>query len=51
MGPIETCNSSAKVAALNTKSHRCGLEPIETSYSDPKDAVWHAKAADEGKDP
>ena len=44
LGPIETCNSGAKVA----KNHTWGLAPIEACISGPKDAVLHAKATNEG---
>ena len=47
LGPIETCNSGAKVAVLNAKKTRSGLGPIETCISGPKVAVLHAKATNE----
>ena len=47
---METNNSGAKFAVLNAKKRR-GLGPIETCNSDPKDAVLHTKATNEGWDP
>ena len=42
LGPIETCNSGAKVAVLH-ENHRLGLGPIETSNSDSNHVVLHAQ--------
>ena len=36
---METCNLGPKVAVLNTKNHRWGQGPIETSDSDADHAV------------
>ena len=43
LGPIETSNSCAKVAALLAQKHRCGLEPQQTCKSGHKGAVLHEK--------
>ena len=47
---METSNSGANHAVLNAQNDRCGLGPIETSYSGLNVAVFHAKATDEGWD-
>ena len=43
-----TSISGANHDVLHAQNDRCGLGPIETCNSDPKDAVLHAKTTDEG---
>ena len=47
---METCNSGANHAVFHSQINRRSPGPLETYNSDPKDAVLHAKATDEGCD-
>ena len=40
---METSNSGANRAVLNTQNDRCGLGPIETSNSEANHVVLHAQ--------
>ena len=48
---METSNSGANHIVFHAQINRRSLGPIETRYSDPKDAVLNAKTTDEGWDP
>ena len=48
---METSNSGANHAVSHVQNDRRGMGPRETSYSDPKGAVLHAKTTDEGWHP
>ena len=48
---METSISGANHSVLHAQSSRRSLVPIETSNSDQKDAVLHAKTTDEGCHP
>ena len=48
---MEISNSGANHVVFHAQINRRSLAPIETHNSDPKDAVLHAKTADEGWDP
>ena len=50
LGPIETCNSAAKVAVLNAKTTDEGWDPERLGNSGPKVAVLYAKTTNEGWD-
>ena len=45
MEPIETSISDANHAVLHAENDRCGLGPIESCNSAPKDAVLYAKTS------
>ena len=47
-GTIDKRHSGSKHAVLHSQINRRSLGPIETSNSDPKVAVLHAKTTDEG---
>ena len=51
MGSMETSFCGANHADLYAQNDRRGLGPLETCNSDPKVAVLHAKATNEGWDP
>ena len=48
---METSNSGANHAVSNAQNDGRGMGPIETSNSDPKVAVLHAKTTDEVWEP
>ena len=48
---MDTCNSAANHAVLHAQNDRCGVGPIETSYSDAKVAGVNAKKKDESWEP
>ena len=48
---METSISGANHAVFHSQISNRSLGPIETSISDPKGALLHAKATNEGWDP